>query len=154
MTASSKQNTFEKHLNQVWRSPLPILFICAIGLALRIHLLGMKSLWLDEGVSAMIIRLPWSEFKELLLTREGNMAPYYLLLRAWGAFGSSEVYLRSFSVIAGTLTIPAIYILGLELYSRSVGIVAALFLALHPFHIRYSQEARGYALMGLVLVLA
>jgi mannosyltransferase len=57
-------------------------------------------------------------------------------------------------VLAGALTLVAIYLLGKELYGRSAGLLAALLLALHASHIRYSQEARSYALLGLALVFA
>jgi mannosyltransferase len=143
-----------KNTSQIWNTVLPLLLISAIGLSLRLHTLGTRSLWLDEGVSAAITRLSWSDFRTLLEWREGNMALYYLLLKLWATFGYSEFHLRSLSVLFGMLTIPAIYLLGRELYGRSAGLLAALFLALHPFHVHYSQEARSYALLGFVLVLS
>ena len=133
---------------------LALSLICGLGAWLRLYSLGTKSLWLDEGVSAMIARLSWPEFWNLLQWREGNMALYYLLLRGWVHIGSSEFALRSLSAIAGVLTLPAIYLLGRGLHGRFAGLLAALLLALHPFHLRYSQEARSYALLGLTLVLA
>src|SRR5262249_35113958 len=63
--------------------------ICAVGFLLRWHALAATSFWIDEGMSAMIIRLPWSEFVALMKLREGNMALYYLLLRGWTQLGDS-----------------------------------------------------------------
>jgi len=102
----------------------------------------------------MIARLSWTEFWKLVLWREGNMTVYYLLLRGWAKLGFSEFHLRSLSVLAGVLTLLAIYLLGKELYGRTAGLLAALLLALHSFHIRYSQETRSYALLALTLVFA
>lgn len=61
------------------------------------------------------------------------------------------VAMRVPALIAGLLGIFAIWHLGRKLGGPWVGIVAAILCALHPLHIRYSVEARGYS---LVLVLA
>lgn len=57
-------------------------------------------------------------------------------------------------MLAGVLTIPAIYLLGRQLFERSVGLVAAMLLAISPFHIYYSQWVRMYSLFILFTVLA
>jgi len=131
-----------------------LLLILGAATFLRFHNLAARGLWMDEGVSAAITRLSWDNFTTLLEWREGNMSLYYLLLRGWAQLGFSEFHLRSLSVLFGSLTVLAVYYLGKELYGRAAGLVAALILALHPFHIHYSQEARSYALLGLTLVLA
>jgi 4-amino-4-deoxy-L-arabinose transferase-like glycosyltransferase len=82
------------------------------------------------------------------------MTPYYLLLRVWAGFGFSEFHLRFLSVMAGVLSLIGIYLLGKELYGRSAGLLTSLLLALHSFHVHYSQEARSYALLSLTLILA
>ena len=43
------------------------------------------------------------------------------------AFGDGELAVRIPSIIAGTLAIPALYLLGRELYDRRTGLVAAAF---------------------------
>ena len=58
------------------------------------------------------------------------------------------------SIIAGTLAIPALYLLGRELYDRRTGLVAAAFGAASPLLIWYSQEARMYAFVELFGLLA
>ena len=58
------------------------------------------------------------------------------------------------SIIAGTLVIPALYLLGRELYDRRTGLVAAAFGAASPLLIWYSQEARMYAFVTLFGLLA
>lgn len=136
--------------------PVPIWFlvsaICGLGLLLRLHALGTTSLWIDEGISAMIVRLPWSGFLKLIQRREGNGALYYLILRGWTHLGGSEFVIRAMSVLAGVLAVGAIYFLGKELFSKNAGILAALLLAVHAFHIRYSQQARTYSLVILLLL--
>lgn len=51
-------------------------------------------------------------------------------------------------------TIPAVYALGNRFLSRKVGLAAAALLAVHCFHVQYSQELRCYSLLALLLVLS
>jgi mannosyltransferase len=78
---------------------------------------------------------------------------YYLWTKAWGLlFGTSEFSLRFWSVIWGTLTIQLVYVLTRQLFSGTGSILAALFFAVHPYAIYYSQEARPYALFLFLCV--
>lgn len=137
-----------------WSICLLLAGITVLALGLRIHLLGHNSLWLDEGVSAGAVQLPWSDFFRLLWRREGNMALYYLVLRGWIHVGDSEFAIRLLSVIAGVVSIPAVYVLGKRLFGAQTGFFAALLLTLNAFHVRHSQEARGYSLLILLLILS
>jgi len=128
--------------------------IVAVGIVIRLHLLGRKSLWLDEAASVTFARLPWMKFWRVLWEYEGNMAFYYVLLRGWVHFGDSEMAVRSLSVVFGVAAIPAAYALGKRLFSTKAGLISAALLAVHSFHIRCSQEARSYSLLVLLLVLS
>lgn len=66
----------------------------------------------------------------------------------------SEAALRTPAIIAGVLTIALVAFLGWEIGMPWVGIGAAWLLALHPWHLRYSAEAKGYALMMFFTSLA
>ncbi|HOQ30712.1 MAG TPA: glycosyltransferase family 39 protein, partial [Armatimonadota bacterium] len=127
--------------------------LIVVAAALRFWRIGVESLWLDEAASWSFARLPVAE----LLTRNadpGNPPLYYLALGQWLAlFGDSEIALRSFSAVAGVLSVPVIYLLGRELFGRRAGALAALLLAFSPIHLFYSQEARQYTpamFLGLV----
>jgi mannosyltransferase len=125
-----------------------------IGAALRLHLLSARSIWIDEGASISFATLPWGSFLRTLWSYQGNMALYYFVLRPWIHLGDSEFAVRSLSVLFGVLTIPAIYFLGTRLFDRATGLTAAGLLSVHAFHIHWSQEARGYTLLTLLLVVA
>ena len=76
---------------------------------------------------------------------------YYVVAWAWGSvFGLGEVGLRSLSALAGTATIPVAYGAGAVLVSRRAGLVAAALVAVNPFLVWYSQEARSYALLAFL----
>ena len=122
--------------------------------ALRFHALGAKSFWLDEAMSVEIARLPWHQLLFDLWHREANMAPYYVLLHTWLALGAGEGFIRALSVLFSVATIPMVYALGARLLGRPAGMLAAWFLAINAYHIRYAQEARAYAMVVFFAALA
>ncbi len=69
-----------------------------------------------------------------------------------GAF--SETAVRMPSLIAAVLTILLVAVIGWEMGMPWLGISAAWLLALHPWHIRYSAEGKGYALCIFFVCLA
>jgi uncharacterized membrane protein len=81
---------------------------------------------------------------------------YYLVERGWSsAFGNSVAARRAVSAIAGTLMLGAAFWLCVELFgSIEAGLIAAALLAVSPFFIIYSQQAREYTLWGLFVTLA
>src|SRR4029453_9461372 len=61
---------------------------------------------------------------------------------------------RSLSALAGTATIPVAYAAGAALVSRRTGLIAAALVAMNPFLVWYSQEARAYALFAFFSALS
>lgn len=55
--------------------------------------------------------------------------------------------------IAGILIVPALYFLGLRIYGRWAGLLAAGFAVAHPAMVLYASIARGYSLYMLLTVL-
>lgn len=125
--------------------------IIAIGAALRMLYLGAPSFWLDEALSISFAKLPWPRFAHLMVSRELNMLPYYLLLRGWIRLGTEEWVVRSLSALCSIATLPLFYRLGTRLFGARVGQIGVALLAVHPYHIRFAQEARGYSLMMLLV---
>jgi hypothetical protein len=66
----------------------------------------------------------------------------------------SETALRMPSIIAALITVVLLGLIGRESGMVWVGIGAAWLLVFHPWHIRYSTEARGYSLMLMGMVLS
>jgi hypothetical protein len=52
------QNGLASRLGQSW----PLLLLLGVGSALRLHMLGVKSLWLDEAFSGAVARMPLTAF--------------------------------------------------------------------------------------------
>jgi mannosyltransferase len=117
--------------------------------------LDRRSIWLDESTSIWYAQHTWRALLDVITSVDTNMGAYYGLLWLWRhAFGDSVFAMRSVSVLAAALTIPAIYATGNRLYGRLSGLIAATVLASNAFFLRYAQEARGYALAALLVTLS
>ena len=127
--------------------------------AWRLAGLTSQSLWRDEVDSLRFATRPLSEVLAAF-TRPGENGPlFYLLLRPWLTLaGRSEFSLRFPSVLMGVLAIPLIFLWGKYLFGRRAGVggglLAALLLAINPYHVWYSQEARMYALVVVLILLS
>src|SRR5262249_529989 len=118
---------------------------------LRFSHLSSKSFTPDEAFSITLVQAGWRAFRQLLVTSEANMALYYLLLRMWSQTSDMPGFVRTLSVLPGIAIVPAIYFVGKALFSRSAGIISALLLSVNVFHIMYSQQARSYSLLVLLV---
>jgi mannosyltransferase len=117
---------------------------------LRFATLDRQSFWLDELVTASLVRRSFGDMVHAIPHSEATPYLYYVVAWPWARlFGSGEVGLRSLSALAGTATVVAAYGAGASLVSRRVGLIAAALVAVNPFLIWYSQEARAYALVTL-----
>jgi len=128
----------------------------ALGGFLRFYQIGSKGLWLDEAFSIWMGRQPVREMLGWLVNIDQHPPLYYTLLHLWMILGDSAAAARSLSALFGALTIPVIYLLGHRLSDgdEKTGLLAALILALSPFHVRFAQEARMYTLLALNASLA
>lgn len=88
-----------------------------------------------------------------VLSRNVHQPAYFFLMHYWiKLFGNSEWTLRLPSAIFGTLAVLAMFLLGKELFNPAVGLISALLLGMMPEQIFYSQEARMYPLLVLLVV--
>jgi len=120
-----------------------------VGLALRVASINTRGLWLDEAITVKQASRTFLRVIQKLAT--GVHPPlYHITMHFWlKYFGKSEIALRSFSVIVGVIAIPVAYWAGKRIYDRRTGLIAAGLIALSPFQIWYSQEARMYTLLFL-----
>ena len=136
--------------------------IILAGLALRTYELSARSLWFDEAFAWRLTQFPFAEMIQCV--GQDNHPPlYFILLKAWAAvFGDSAFALRSLSVLFGVLTILGTYLFAVEVFDdksdglrkrgQGIGLLAAAFVALSAFQIRYSWEMRMYALATALAV--
>ena len=93
-------------------------------------------------------------FAAALAVRDHVPLLYWLTTAALRLLPEHEVTLRLVSALAGVLAVPLLVALGRVVRLPRAGLWAALLLAVSPFAIRYSQEARHYALLLLFGLLA
>jgi len=144
-------------MGRLWRldpSFLLLLGILLLSLSLRWVRLGEKSLWIDEIWSIGISRLPWHAFLWVVRNQDPNTSLYYALLHLWTRLGNSESTVRAMSVLFAVGTVPGVYALGNRLFGKAEGLIASALLAVNAFHIQWSQEARGYSLVVLLVTLS
>jgi 4-amino-4-deoxy-L-arabinose transferase-like glycosyltransferase len=132
---------------------------------LRRYRLGSESFWFDE---ADIVQRAMQPVSTLLqgFTEAGENGPLYtLILHYWLAaieafppleralhvvFGSGmEAPVRGLSAMFGTAAIPVMYALARRVGGIALGFTAAVLLAINPFHIWHSQDAKMYTLLVL-----
>ncbi len=113
-----------------------------------------QSLWLDEAISAQVaIQYSYTEIISEFMPTDFNPPLYYLVLKSVvNLFGSSEIILRSISVVSGIASVYLIYKIA-KLLKIKKAKLPALLLATSPLHIYYSQEARAYSLAAFFVIL-
>jgi mannosyltransferase len=132
------------------RRILEVAILLLAGLA-RVCGLWMQPLWMDEAFSHLFATLPLDLAWQAMIVDAVHPPLYYLLLRPWVTLvGDSEFALRFPSAVAGVLTVALLLRVGRDWLDERAGAWAAFLLALNPFHVWYSQEARMYALLGFL----
>lgn len=124
--------------------------ILVIAAALRLYHLGDTSLWLDEAVYANNSYTSFTNF--IFNTRHHNSSPILLPLLYWllGDLVRDPFWIRVPPMIFGLLSVYVLLTLPKVGLSRSVSMISALWLAILPVQIQYSQEVREYSLSVLV----
>ena len=127
-----------------------LMLLAVIGLASAVHFfrLGNQSFSLDEALTVGIVKGGFVQMFQTISHSETTPPVYYLSAWLWARlFGFGEVGLRSMSALAGTLTVPVAYVAVRRLLGQRVALFAAVLIAVNPFLLYYSQEARSYSLM-------
>lgn len=138
-------------INEDRRTQKLVFIIVILAAVLRVYHLGYQDIWYDEvgSIHQATSNLP-------TLFSGFHLSPlYYLILRFWiKLFGISEFSLRLPSAIFGIASVYLIYKLGKALFDKWVGVISSFILAISPFHLFYSQEARHYSLFLLLTLLS
>ena len=133
------------------RQYLLIIVIILLGFGLRVHDLQAVPMRGDEAFSAQYwADLPLSVSLSQIAHKDPHPPLAFITFRLWRHLigGIDSVFaLRLLSTLGNTIGIPAIFVLGWRLAGkRSVGLIAALLWALHPYEIWHSQDFRNYAI--------
>ena len=129
--------------------------LCAVAWALRCFQLGRQSLWFDEALSVSLAAGPLRALPAQLAQQDVHPPLYFALLHAWmlGA-GMSEFAVRALSAGWSTLAVALLFVVGTRLGGRAVGLIAGAIGCTCPLLVYYGQEARMYALLCCLALLA
>ena len=130
------------------------------GAFLRVNEALRNDAWYDEAFTGVTIRQSWSYVLDILSQDRNHPPMFYAMVKCvTGITGSTDPFhLRLVSLFFGIATIPLSYLLIQQLSlakedKKWLGIATMTVLSFSPFFIAYSAEARSYAfLLFLVLV--
>jgi|GEM_PF-6125116 len=139
-----------------------LLVIVCMGLFLRIFQLsyGLPSVSHEEYVTlsrSWFMGLSGDMNPGWFLWPGGLIYLQYILLRFIQAVGFREwaefiMAARGFQVALGLLTIVSVFAVVKHVYGTSVGLIAALFVAVFPQHVYYSRLARPETFVALMFI--
>lgn len=131
---------------------LLLLAVTVVGALLRFSTLSVQSLWFDESFTILQLKQPLGVFLSNMDLYQATPPLYYFLAWPWErVVGDGAVGMRSLSAIFGSVTVPVVFLAGRTLFSSWAGLLAAAFVATSPTLVWYSQEARPYALLVLLI---
>jgi mannosyltransferase len=143
------------------RSIPPILPILGAALVVRLIEIGGRPMWYDEAMAVLQSEKGLPSLLYGTLTVQNGVAAnvhpllYHTLLWLWEQIvGTGPAPVRLLSVLIGVGVVFAGYIFSRQLFADRVATVTGWALALSPFQVHYSQEARMYALLALLLLSA
>ncbi len=124
--------------------------LIGIGVLLRFWDLGGRSLWLDEVYSVWRASL---ETAQMWQAPDPHPPLYYQLLAPFARLGT-EAAVRLPSAMASASAIGIAAALARQIANTQSALLAAALVAVSPLDIWYAQEARMYALLGLLVLVS
>ncbi len=131
-----------------------------VGVGLLSLVLGLveetkQPIWFDEQVTIGTATRSLSGIWRAARETEAPHLVYYLLMKPWlAAAGTSLWVARLPAVVFAALAAAVLTALGTRLLGRPAGLVAGAILATSAFVVHWSQQARGYTLAMLLVVVA
>lgn len=129
--------------------------LVALGAALRFWHIGDQSYWLDEAFTVDLVGHSFGGMLDGVKATESTPPLYYALAWVWAqVFGDGEAGLRSLSALIGVAAVPVAWAAAREWFDERAGLFAAALVAVNPYFVWYSQEARSYSLLVLTTALS
>lgn len=128
--------------------------LAVLALLLRLVGLGDKAFWYDEILTWGRARLP---FGELIINalRHKHFPSYFLLVGPFAsATHSPEWMLRLPSAVCSAACVFVVACLASDARGLKAALIAGLLMALSPIEVAFAQDARPYALISLLVLIA
>ncbi len=135
-----------------WRQLCILLGLSMLAAVIRLYQLGEWSFWVDEAHTYRDVMEPMETF---MGSETAKYPLSYLLLRCLPeSWLLSEYGMRLPFAFFGIASVPTLAIVSRRMVGPSVALTAALLLALSPWHIYWSQNARSYSMALFFSLLA
>jgi 4-amino-4-deoxy-L-arabinose transferase-like glycosyltransferase len=132
---------------------LAVPVVLALALVVRVREALRTPLWFDELYTRDAAGRAWPD---MLRVMRADVHPplQFVVARLSAMLGGGDLAARSAGILFSLGAILLVYRLARELFGRPAALLATLLVALHPWHVYVSQEARSYSLLWLALALA
>jgi mannosyltransferase len=129
------------------------LLVGVLAFVLGLVGLGTKSLWFDEAYDAVHATDGWEGTLSTAFGHEASQAAYLVALKLWlGVVPDSEFWTRLPSVLSAALAAGLLVALGARLLGTPSGVIAGLLLTVNGFVLSWSQQARTYTFVMLLVI--
>lgn len=143
LTGRRQKGTAPSLLRWLSSSQVLLAEIVLLAATMRFFKLGEWSFWIDEVYTVNWATAVWDNLSP--------STPLSVLLtgRVLGVLGIDDWNARLVSTLIGIASIPVLYFPIKRLFGTSVALLSALLLALSPWHLHWSQNARFYTALML-----
>jgi mannosyltransferase len=130
----------------IWVPLLPaIVTACVVAIGITV-----PSYWRDEGSTVAALDRPFGALLRMLGNVDAVHGTYYVVMWPLARLlGTSELVLRTPSLLAMAVAAGVLTAIGRRLASPLVGLAAGLVFAISPMVTEYGQMARSYAMVTL-----
>lgn len=151
-SASAEASVDQQAVHRNPRSWIVALYALALAVSISIWFLALRApLWLDETGSYWHIKDGFSLIWKRRFIALG-FPTYNFILWFWAkAFGTSEVALRSLSILAMLGAVWLLYLAARELFSSELALLAVILFCLDPIVLYASVDVRPYAFAVLAV---
>ncbi|MFH0818438.1 MAG: glycosyltransferase family 39 protein [Patescibacteria group bacterium] len=141
-------NTIKKFTQKI---NFKLLLLLVLALIIRLVIHSIRDLWWDEVFTSYLVNQHWLKMFDIII-RDVHPPLYYIFLKIWCFFfGISPLGLRSFSILCGLILITIVYsFISKITNNKKISYIIAFILAINPFFVDYSLEARPYMLSTLL----
>lgn len=128
---------------------IPLLLL---GCMVRLVMIGVLPMWLDEKVALQIISHPYIDI--LLHSSDAARPPlYYIVLKAWSSVSLQLWWLRLSSFVFFSINCFLFYTIGKSLHDKFFGNILVVFYALSGYFVIFDWQVKPYtALLTSILL--
>ena len=132
----------------------PLVLIFMVSMGLRWFHLGSQSLFSDEGISWVVSRLSPNDIMGMSEFNHHTPLYFFLLKLALMVLPSTEVGVRTLSVVASAAALIAVLAFLKAEWGLAAAVYAGILMALSSFDLYFAQETRMYTLLAAAWIIS